>query len=332
MLFSVYIWRNPKLRRRVFGTVRVMAYGLVVSAGLTALTVHSAVANVEQESLNLGRKLDGLSDLLQTGYELRLNGQKVFIATSTTDESVTQVLDRFEAHCNKSVAFDPIAWKTLANLKGDEGLRPTGMNRFGVMRTEDPKAGDGVVLCFTSDHAKDFYFALKQFGETGDLHELGDARYVHVKSHTVQDPKTHVAKVETTVQTLWTDGSFNLNTLIGQPDKDTEGSDFATLPRPLSTVRRFTAEAVGTPYAARIYESTATVDQVLDDYNKKMASDDWIAVQSPVVKLPDGRDGRWYTKPQTGEQVILAVTSDGAKTMASVASMGIIEKPPTRPQ
>lgn len=324
MLLSVYVWRNPQVRKRVFGTLRVVAYGLVVSAGLGALTIHNAVANVEQESLNLGRKLEGLNDLLQTAHELRLNGEKVFIASSSTDQPVATVLDRFEAHCNKSPAFDPIAWKSLGDMKGNDSfLKPTGMNRMGVVRQDDPTVGDGMVLCFTSDHGpKDFYNALQAFSASGNLHDLGDVRYVRA---------SRGAK-GTMVQTMWTEGSFNIKTLIGDPAKDTVGSDFATLPRPISSIRRFTAEAVGTPYSARIYESTATPAQVMDDYNKKMLDDDWVSIHNPVVQMPAGQDGRWYSKLQTGEQVVLAVNTDGSKTMASVASLGLIDKAPRTPQ
>jgi hypothetical protein len=332
MLFNIYLLRgSPKLRKRVFGTLRVIGYGLAVSAGLGALTVRSAIANVEQESLNLGRQLDDLSDLLQSGYELRLNGERAFVATSTTDETVSEVLNRFEGHCNKSRAFDPDAWKSLTDLKGTETLKPEGMNPFGVVRKEDTKAGDGTVLCFTSDHGvKSFFTALQDFTNSGDLHDLGDVRYVHASRHVDKATRTTKAHTYTMVQTMWTQGSFNVKKIIGEPGKEAPGADFASVPRPLASTRRFTMEAIGTPYSARIYESSATPTQVLDDYTQKMLDADWVMVKNPTTQMPPGKDGHWFTKVQTGEQVIVAVEENEGKTVAAVASMGLVEKPPVK--
>jgi hypothetical protein len=331
MLFNVYLWTKVP-RKRVLGAVRVLAYGLVVSAGLGALTVRNAVADVEDQSLALGRKLADLSDLLQTGNELRLNGQTVYFATATSDESVNTVLDRFEAHCNRSRAFDAVEWKSLGNVKGD--TTPPGMSRMGVVRKQDPAKNDGMVLCFTSDHGpKDFLTALNSFGQTGDLHDLGDVRYVHVESRAMNNPKTKTTTTRTSVQTMWTDGSFNLRTLMGPENQDSVGSDFASLPRPINSIRRFSAEAVGTPYSARVYESSSSAEVALNDYNTRMLSDNWAIIQSPVAEYPQGKDGRWYTRFETGEQVAVSADEPGSgHSMIVVAAMGVLDKAPVRSQ
>jgi hypothetical protein len=320
MLLNVYIWTKIP-RKKLFGTIRVLAYGLVVSAGIGALTVRNAVADAEEQSLQFGRQLSDLGDLLQNGKEFRLNGQKVYFAAATSDDSVKTVLDRFEGNCNKSPAFDPIEWKSLANLKGKELTPGKDINRLGVVRKEDPHYGDGMVLCFTADHGpKDFFTALQSFEKSGDLHDIGDVRYVHVAR--AKDGKTQV-------HTMWTEGSFNVRTLMGTPGQDAVGSDFATLPRPINSVRRFTAEAVGTPYSARVYESTSSPAEVLADYNSKMEKGNWLLIKSPYANLGDGKDGRWYSRVETGEQAAVSVSRSDGHTMVVVGAMGLLPKPPT---
>jgi len=326
MLFTVYLWTKIP-RKRLFGTLRVMGYGLVVSAGIGALTMRNAVADAEEQGLQVGRGLADLSDLLQTGTEFRLNGQKIYFANANTDESVSKVLDRFETKCNEQHAFDPMAWKELVDAK--QNVPTTAGSRYGVVRKEDPFKGDGYVMCFTSDRGpRDFFKALEAFDKSGDLHDLGDVRYVHAAPHKYVDTKTHATHVSTFVQTAWTDGPFNIRTLIGPDDADAAGDDFVSLPRPINSTRRFTADAVGTPYGARVYESKSTPAEVLADYDSKMYRNNWIGVSNPVQSLPDGELGHWYTRLETGEQAAIAIESRSGKTMVVVGAMGVTEKPP----
>jgi hypothetical protein len=329
MLFNVYLWTKIP-RKRLFGTLRVMAYGMVVSAGLGALTIRNAVANAEDQGLQVGRQLDELSDLLQTGTEFRLNNQKVFLASANTEETVSTVLDRFEASCTAHHAFDAMAWRSLVNDKSKTPETPG--SKFGVVRKEDPKRGDGMVMCFTSEKGpRDFFKAIEEFDKTGDLHDLGDVRYVHAAPHQTIDTKTQVTRRSTFVQTLWTSGNFNIRALIGPEDgSDSPGNDFVSLPRPVSSTRRFTAEAVGTPYGARVYESTAAPDAVLADYDKRMFQENWIGVSNPVQPMPSGTLGHWYTRLETGEQAAIAIESKNGKTMVAVGAMGVLDKAPTK--
>jgi hypothetical protein len=329
MLFNVYLWTKIP-RRRLFGTLRVMGYGLVVTAGLGALTVRNAVADAEDQGLQVGRQLESHSDLLQTGTEFRLNEQRVFLESSNTDESVGRVLDRFEQSCVDHHAFDPMAWQQIANEKSKTPVTPG--TKFGVVRKEDPKKGDGMVMCFTSEHGpRDFFAAVEKFEKTGDLSELGDVRYAHASPHKVK--AKNASQSATMVQTMWTQGNFNIKSLIGPEDgSDSLGSDFVTLPRPLESTRRFTADAVGTPYAARIYETSAAPGAVLADYDKRMFDKNWIGVSNPTTPLPAGTLGHWYTRLDTGEQAAIAIQEPKAngKTMVAVGAMGVLERAPTK--
>jgi len=317
MLFHLYL-QGKISKKKFLGTARVLAYGMVVAAGFGALTIRNAVADAGDQSLQLGRKLAGLQDLLGDAREFRLNGQRVFFSTTTTDEPVQTVLDRFDTHCNTSRAFDALEWKSLSNVKGKD-IGPSaksGVNHFGVLRKEDPNAHDGAVMCFTRDNGpQDILKGLKTFQASGDLHDLGDVRYVHAVHR----------NGTTDVQTMWTEGSFNIRSIVGTPGHDANGSDFATVPRPPKSTRMITAEAVGTPYAARVYQSDETPEAVLNAYSSTMLGAGWSSVTSPDVGMAkNGLDGRWFIRPETAEQAVVSVSkNEGSdKTMVVVASLG----------
>lgn len=319
MLFHLYALGKIS-KKRLLGTARVLAYGGVVALGFGALSVRSAVASVGEQSLQLGRKLEGLQDLVQGAQQFRLNGESVYFTASKTDESVKTVLDRFDHHCNSSRAFDPITWQGLGDKAkaAEDKLEAQGVNRYGVVRQEDPAAQDGVVMCFTrSEGATQFLEGLQGFVNTGDLHSLGDFRYVHAVR---KGP-------ETFLQILWTDGSFNVRKIMGEPDKDSVGSDYAGLPRPLNSRRTMTAEAVNTAYSARIYESQDAPAIVLSNYIDEMRAKGWDEVSSPYVTMQDAHvDGRYFIKPQTAEQVVVSVSKDVSrdKTMIVVGQLGSV--------
>jgi len=324
MLFHLYVMGKIS-KKRFMGTLRVLAYGTVVTAGLGALTVKSAIANVNDQTLEMGRKLAGLQDVIPGSQEFRLNGESVFFATSKTDQSVAAVLDRFDEHCNKTRAFDPLTWKMLAETdpakkQFDAAMEKDGVNKFGVLRKEDAAHSDGVVMCFTrTDGPTNFLNGLQKFAQSGDLHDLGDVRYVHA---------VHKSDGRTYVQAMWTDGSFNIRKIMPDPGKDAVGSDFANLPRPLHSTRTLTAEALNTPYAARIYETNDAPADVLSTYAEKMYAQGWSSVTSPDVSLDrQGFDGRYFIKPDTAEQAVVSVSKskvDSMKTQVVVASVALM--------
>lgn len=320
MLLRLYLGGKIS-NKRALGTLRVLAYGTVVSLGLGALTVRSAVADVNKDSLALGRKLAELQDLIQDQQQFRLNGESIFFSTGKTQESVATVLDRFEKHCNRSTAFDPLEWKELGAQKEAEinkKIEDSGMNRLGVLRTQDPRAHDGAVMCFTKDKTTAFLTGLENFTTSGDLHDLGDMRYVHA---------VQKADGRTYVQLMWTDGSFNIRRVMGEEGKDSVGSDFVNVPRPLHATRKLTAEAVGTPYSARIYESPDAPDTVLDTYIDAMHERGWVGVTSPDVSMEkNGLNGRYFLKPETAEQTVISVSKQDGKTMVVLAELGGVPK------
>ena len=171
-------YKSPHLRR-VLGVTRLIAYGAVVSAGLGAFAARSAVADVSEGSLRVGRELDKLGDLLGNTNEITLNGEKIFFSQASTSDNVDTVLDRFQAHCDEDPGMAGVDWQDLAHTKLDPAHAPK--TKLGVMRTE--AQSDGVVLCFRRNEgaagSKTFATALTEFSSTKDLASIARVEGAH---------------------------------------------------------------------------------------------------------------------------------------------------------
>jgi hypothetical protein len=94
------------------------------------------------------------------------------------------------------------------------------------------------------------------------------------------------------VTTMWTEDSFNLQRIMmPEGTDDAPGTDSPTVGRPPSSQRFFSATITGTPYAMRMYSSTATPENVFAKFDATMTSDGWLLFateQAPHVYYKDG--------------------------------------------
>ena len=312
-------YKSPHLRR-VLGVTRLIAYGAVVSAGLGAFAARSAVADVSEGSLRVGRELDKLGDLLGNTNEITLNGEKIFFSQASTSDNVDTVLDRFQAHCDEDPGMAGVDWQDLAHTKLDPAHAPK--TKLGVMRTE--AQSDGVVLCFRRNEgaagSKTFATALTEFSSTKDLASIGDLRYVHAsKAPTGQ----------TSMQIVWTHGSFKMGNLFPRTDgSDTPGSDSAVLPRPDHSQRILTATAEHTPYVVRMYVTNDSADAALASYDAKMETSGWAIIDPPLTDRPDLK-GHWY-EHQGSQAMVSASRNNEGQTVMVVGDLGAkLEKAPS---
>ncbi|HEY1954805.1 MAG TPA: hypothetical protein VGH28_04320 [Polyangiaceae bacterium] len=303
---------------------RVIAYGAVVSLGFGALTVRSAVADVKDDGLKLGRNLADMKDMIGTASAIRINGQKISVGSGTMDAPVKTVLDRFEAHCQRDSAasLGTMAWGNLKAVQAKPLPTMPGLSTLGVLRRDDETKHDGVVLCFARGERKtSFLDGAKAFAASSNLNDFGDLRFVHAQQN---------ANGTTSIQTIWTDGEFDTSKLMNDGPTDAPGSDSATLPRPNHSVRRFTAEALGAPYTARIYETTDAPDVVLKSFDWQMEQRGWLKIDDPN-RDQDHELGRWYARE--GLQAMISIRSDDGTTQVLVGEMGAVEKAPAgRPE
>lgn len=304
-------YKSPHLRR-VLGVTRVIAYGTVVAAGLGAFAARSAVADVSEGSLRVGRDLEKLSDLLGKTNQVTLNGEKIYFSQASSTDHVQAVLDRFQANCDEDPAMSGMDWEDLATTKVNPS-KAIGGTKLGVMRKE--AQDDGVVLCFRRGEgaeSKTFVNALTEFSTTKDLSAIGDLRYVHASK----------GSSGTSIQIVWTHGSFKMGNLFPPTDgSDTPGSDSAVLPRPDRSQRILTATAAQTPFAARLYVTGDGPDKAIASYDAKMDSAGW-AIIAPPVDAKAGTQGHWFER--SGAQAMISASKNAeGQTVVVVGDLGV---------
>jgi hypothetical protein len=198
-------------------------------------------------------------------------------------------------------------------LPGREGLKEA-IETAALMRKEEN--GGGAILCFTSEDPVSRSTKL-DLGEGGDLSAFGNLRYVVASPGTKEGGDLD----RTRVMSIWTEGRFRLESLEPPAFGDAPGSDSPVLPRPPGSTRLFTAEAVGAPYAVRVYETDNSPEAVLAFYDQAM--EDW----SPMTLRGYEKKGRAFVKG--AQPLVLNVAQDEAKTIVTLTEMGIADTKPT---
>lgn len=317
-IFLIAALRQAKYRRRLFGSLRLFAFVSCVAIVLTALSVRRARAAFREQAWSLGDELKPVADLVEGTTRLRLNGQSVFVSMTTVhDSSVSQVLDRFEAVCQKNPG--PFARKMLAvsrivpeRLPGAALLREA-LSELALSR--DQTSERGAILCLTQNGVPRDDDALEQFMATSDLGALGDLKYVTVTRGSAKKERNSARVV-----TLWTEGHFVLDALAPPEHGDAPGSDSKLAPRPPGSVRTFSAEAVDAPYGVRLYETAESPAAVLAFYEHTLHDFE-------VVPLPkaQAQAGRAFLKQ--GIPLLVMVAAGESRTTVTLSEVGANSEP-----
>jgi hypothetical protein len=311
------LWRGP-IRRRLFGTLRVASYVMLLLVVVTVLGIRRVKADVRAESFKFARDLLPIADMLSGATGLRLNGEHINLSVSDVSNTpVGQVLDRVEENCKQHPGPFAAKMQALADrlppyVPGRDGLKD--LLEMAAL-TRDESDGHGAILCFTSeDHVSNS--ADIDLGEGGDLGALGNLRYVVASAGTREGGDLD----KTRIVSLWTQDHFRLENLQPPAIGDAPGSDSLVMPRPPRSTRLFTAEAVGAPYAVRVYETDESPDSVLAFYDKALA--DW----TPMTLQGYEKKGRGFVKD--AQPLVLNVAQDEAKTVVTLTEMGIANTKP----
>lgn len=306
---SALRWLRFPKHGRVRGTLRVVALLSIVNVAITATYCSSSTARAEKSVERAGQELLTQLGPLLVGppQAVTINGQRMFLASKTTEESVTAVLDRFQGHCDgqdpASGPMTPMDWSPWELL---------------TSRLEDESTASGHVACLKGGRNRtsvsEFVAQLTEFVKTFDLSQLGEMRYA-VARRDGKTGKTHVLS-------MWTEGRFVVPEMF-PADRDAPGSDSSVLPRPPSSIRVLSAELPEQPYALRMYDSTQEGQQVLDYYARVMPERGYLATPLPTV--PESYDlnqnVRVFMKGGVAVLVLTNVTPAG-KTGVSLMELG----------
>lgn len=299
-----------RLLSGTFKIVRLTTYLAFVAMVLSLVAVRLAWARAKDVVLSTGEDLSRLTEgaKLDGVYRLRLNGEAVMIASASTKLAPKDVLDRFQAECERHADGMAVELEKLqATL--EPGVKPQeiGFPGAGVLRNGTEEAG--TVACFALGAAvskTEMFERIGTFARSGDLGRIGFVRHVTARRTAYG---SHVAA-------MWTEGSLNVAKMF-PTSGDAPGSDLEGAARPPSSRRLFTAYAEGAPYALRLYESTATPEAVFTTYAAEMPRHGWKPIENVARETPN-------TRAFARAEVDLLVTAEvqQGKTMVSVVEMG----------
>jgi len=314
-------WKNLYQSPRLRGCLRVLAFLASANLIATAFMLPQARANAEDAA-----KRSGLALLQQLGPALvgppqvaSINGQRMSLASKLTPLGVGDVLERFEQNCRehsadlaRELAAMPEANRALGTLPAD--LRDPSRWLSSRQLAKDGKAGQ--VACIARRDSgggiKGLVDRVARFATTGDLAEIGDARYV-VARRDEPSGQTHVLA-------MWTEGSFNIPAMF--PDQgDAPGSDSRYAPRPPDARRVLSAELDAQPYALRMYDTTRSHAEVLSYYEKQLDARGF-----RISPLPDGSpelDLNDYVRAFSKDGVAIIVVTH--QTPAEQTGVSLIE-------
>lgn len=307
---------KPEKRRHLRGLVRVFAYFAVVGLALGAIRLRHARAEVESQTIVLGRQMMKLSSAKQHDtYHATVNGQSLFAASSLSERDSTKtILDRYEAHCKANAAQDPEQWKNLANGKAD---RPaTEFFKLGMLRAGDDE--EGTVLCFTKTASSKSTLreAIEAFGQTGDVGAFGAVRYVYAKK--TEKGNTHVLAV-------WSDQKFQLSDFIPPEDgSDAPGKDFDGVPRVPGSQRVLSAQLDGTPFGLNVYAGKEAPEKVVAQLDESMHKLGWFGLDPEVEQIEQQEPGHdLKTRLYEKDGVIVTVASRVQEQGLTMTGLGV---------
>jgi hypothetical protein len=290
--------RDPAKMRHLRGLCRAFGYLSATALVFGAWSVKSARAEMKQQTLTLGRQMMELARASNHDVTpISFNGQKMYLASSVTEDSATNVLDRYEAHCKAKPGQPAAGWKNLEKQAGKKIEDAPGLVTTGLMRAGDD--AEGSVVCFVEGASTKATAAeaFKSFAETGELGYLGKLRYAYAK----RDPRTG----RTLILTAWTEEKFNLVEMMPEDGKDAPGEDFPELPRVPSSRRALSAHAEGMPYGVNVYKTKEAPSKVLSFYDGEMVRRGFTGFDPEMDERAEGGMGRTYVK----DGVVLTVAT-----------------------
>jgi hypothetical protein len=310
--------RRQRLRRGLAGLIRVSTYLTVVGGVAAFFLARAASARLDEAVQQFGQGLlEKLGpDIIGEAQEIHVNGERVFFSSQVSDRALSTTLGELQRHCDSAASPALAALSSLPAhpqldelLGGLEDPRRLTTDRYD---TADHAMGQVACIAHPQDGA-DLEEALGRtlrFLETGDVSEVGDARYFLARK--VDEQRTQVLSV-------WTEGRFDLLGMF-PAEGDAPGSDSPVVPRPPAARRTFSAVLPGRSYTVRAYESLETRLAILDHYDHGMSLAGW--QERPTSEGDELRVlVRAFSRGDTLAFVILDAARDG-QTPVTLLELG----------
>ncbi len=265
----------PRWRRvaRVLGRVALVAAFVGLLAGGWAY--HSARAQLGDQLFGLGTQMMAYEHATHQDAprDLVVNGQTIHLSSGTTRRPAIEVLDWFEERC---AAADGDLARQAAQLQAEhpeidapeQPLSPT-------LREDDGR--NGYVACLDlgagSVSVGELAERIGRFGETGDVSEIGDARFVFAEQlGEGSETRTHFVG-------LWTEGELNVLRMFPETG-DAPGDDVDGVSRPPRARRVLTGHERGMPHSITVYSTRLGEPELESFYRRDLAANGWTILET----------------------------------------------------
>jgi hypothetical protein len=308
-------------RRRLVAGGRVVMYASALSLGLAWCWVDHVSAQIGESSLALGERLaQSLGAVVSEPQALVVNGQNVWVASKTTPLSVSEALDRFDAHCVSTSQALGAGLDGLELESGAPGPRQSSLagQRWLIRRGELPGKG-GQLVCLAPTEPLTGFLDLGErlgtFFETGELGSIGELRYVRA---------TPRAEGGSHVITVWSAGAFNLLDALPH-DGDVPGDDPDRAPRPPESTRLLSARVPDRGFAVYSYASNRSAAELLQFYAAEMTKVGWAPLDAerfvPEIEALSTSARAYFM----GDAMTLVVVDDDPEAAPARAAITLVQ-------
>ncbi len=293
---------------------------LALGAAWVCLWATTQAAALEQASFSLGAQLlERFGDLAEAPQPIELNGQHLWVASKLSPLSVSEVLDRFEAHCLTGGEARADALDSALTHNARAGLGELDWRRLLIRRAEVDDRG-GQLVCLAPDRPLsgplDLVDRVRTLLTTGRVGAVGSLRYARVAPQPAGG--SHILSV-------WSEASLDWRQAM-PTEGDAKGRDPSNAPRPPRSSRTLSATLAERNLAAYSYLSELTPLELLDYYDREMPHRGWARV-SPATpdQAPSAVDAfaRAFLQREAVTYVVVSDTQVGrAVTLVQSGSLG----------
>jgi hypothetical protein len=278
-------------------------------------------AEVEQASFDLGARLVmTLGDVVSEPQAIAVNGQHLWVASKTTPLPVSDVLDRFDAHCmsaarGPSTGLAPLEAPAAAVTAHES---PSLEQRALIRRAELPGRGGQLACLAPNEPLSGFVDLGERLGAlfaSGQLGALGELRYVQARPRA--DGGSHVVSV-------WSAGAFNLFDALPR-DSDVPGDDPDRAPRPPEATRILSASIPGRSYAIRSYVSQRSAADLAAYYASEMPKQGWALIEAERFVPETAALSPLARVYALGDALTFVVVDDTGEVAGSRASATLVQ-------
>ena len=295
--------------------IRLGAFGLVVSFGLTLISVRAAATHVREGMMSFGREMMQYADRHAMGEArtLSINGTYLEFASGSTRDSLDTVLSYYQSRC----AARDGASRELADVIGRlpptaTGPRPTGATSEHALSTF--RVGDeqrGYVACFDVGNTRltpnEILRRVRAAIDSGDLSDVGRLRYLYAERS---------GSGRTRFLGFWSDGEVNVRHMFPTTG-DVPGEEPEGIARPGNMRRMMSAREVDQPYSINIYAGISPIDTVESHYRAEMPRQGWNLIPMPRTVDLHGQRMLTYERGNVTATLILA-RREGDQTAVTV--------------